>query len=204
MTSRGQSEPLGVRAMSYRNDSGETIPAYSVIKITNTVKQTNGVYLLKGEKSDTWGSQYRHYINGPVDIADGDMGVCYVPTSPVWVTYDTGNTPAVGEQWGPTDDSWDISQHVGGFEVVSSEVDDGKVLVVQKPMLRFVGKTDASHAKSATGTISIWSGATMGSESDTTVNKTGVYNRFADLDSGKWVICQWVKDDDFELVAGEC
>lgn len=199
---RNQVEPLGI-PVAFRNDSGETIPPYGIIKITNTVKQ-NGIYLLKGEKPDAWGSQYSHYVNGPAEVADGDEGRCYVPTSPVWAAYDTGDTPAVGEPWGPTSGSWELSQDVGGFEVISSETDDGKVLVIQRPMLTFVGKTDASHSKSATGTISIYAGSTMGSESDTTVNKTGVYNRYADLDSGKWVTCRWVRNDQWELVAGEC
>lgn len=66
-----------------------------------------------------------------------------------------------------------------------------------------LGKTDASHAKGATGTISIYSGTTKGSETDTGENLTGVYNRFADLASGKWVLCFPV-DAGWELWAGEC
>lgn len=203
MTSRGQGEPLGIRAVTFKNASSETIPAFGVIRITDTAKQTNGVYVLKGEKSNTWGSQYRHFINGAEDVSAGDFGVCYVPTSPVWVKYSTSATPAVGETWGPKNDTWDIYQHVGGFEIVSSETESGRVLVVQKPMLWFLGKTDASHSKGATGTVSIYTGS-LGSETDTTVNKTGVYNRFADLASGKWVHCKWIKDDEFEFDAGEC
>ncbi len=49
-----------------------------------------------------------------------------------------------------------------------------------------LGKTDASHAKSASGTISIYSGV-EGSESDTGVNVTA-YNKFAAVASGKWVL----------------
>jgi hypothetical protein len=201
---RPDPSPFGVRAISYKNNSGETVPAYGVIKITGTSQNAAGVYIFTGDKPDTWGSQYRHYVNGPIDIADGDGGVCYVPTSPVWAKYDTGDTPAVGEAWGPTDDSWELSQHVGGFEILSAEPDDGKVLVIQRPLLWFIGKTDASHNQGASGTISIWSGATVSSLSDTTVNKTSVYNRFADMETTKWVKCSWHKNDEWELVAGEC
>ena len=49
-----------------------------------------------------------------------------------------------------------------------------------------LGKTDSSHAKSASGTISIWAGV-EGSEADTGVNVTA-YNRFAAVGSGKWVL----------------
>ena len=64
-------------------------------------------------------------------------------------------------------------------------------------------KTDASHAKGATGTVSIYSGTTKGSETDTGLNLTGVYNRFATLASGKWALAFPV-DAGWELWAGEC
>ena len=47
-------------------------------------------------------------------------------------------------------------------------------------MLSFVGKTDSTHSKGVTGTVSIHSG-TLGSETDTTADMTGVYNRYADV-----------------------
>jgi hypothetical protein len=64
-----------------------------------------------------------------------------------------------------------------------------------------LGKTDASHAKGASGTVSIWDGA-EGSEVDTGVNVTA-YNRFAAVASGKWV---WVhsKRGRIYLTAAEC
>lgn len=64
-----------------------------------------------------------------------------------------------------------------------------------------LGKTDASHAAGASGTISVYDG-TKGSESDTTRNITA-WNRFADIDSGKWVLCAWVWNG-YELIAAEC
>jgi len=67
----------------------------------------------------------------------------------------------------------------------------------------YLGKTDASHDQGAAGTISIYSGTTKGSETDTTTNITGVYNRFSDLDSGKWVHVEWLNGG-WELSSGEC
>jgi hypothetical protein len=64
-----------------------------------------------------------------------------------------------------------------------------------------LGKTDASHAKGASGTISIWSGA-IGSEVDTGVNVTA-YNRFANVTSGKWVMVLSIQGRLY-LVAAEC
>ena len=67
----------------------------------------------------------------------------------------------------------------------------------------YLGKTDASHAKGASGTISIWAGTTKGSETDTGENLTGVYNRFADIAITKWVHVEWINGG-WELSAGEC
>lgn len=72
---------------------------------------------------------------------------------------------------------------------------------VQRRVL--LGKTDAAHAKGATGTISIYTGTTKGSETDSGRDITGVYNRFADLETGKWVLLHWVAGG-WELIAGEC
>lgn len=72
-----------------------------------------------------------------------------------------------------------------------------------RPQIRPVlVKTDAAHAKGATGTVSIYSG-TKGSETDTGENIEGVYNRFADLATGKWALAFPV-DSGWELWAGEC
>jgi hypothetical protein len=57
---------------------------------------------------------------------------------------------------------------------------------IEKSPQEWLGKTDASHAKGATGTVSVWSG-TPGSETDTTFNITSVYNRGISAGSGKWV-----------------
>lgn len=64
-----------------------------------------------------------------------------------------------------------------------------------------LGKTDSSHAKSASGTISIWAGV-EGSESDTGVNVTA-YNRFAAVGSGKWVLVVSIQGRLY-LAAAEC
>lgn len=67
---------------------------------------------------------------------------------------------------------------------------------------RCLGKTDASHAKGASGTVSLYSG-TPGSETDTTENLTGVWNKFAAIGSGKWVWVDWQDGMPYETAA-EC
>ena len=69
------------------------------------------------------------------------------------------------------------------------------------PMRAYIGKTDASHAVDAAGTVSLW-GGTPGSETDTGIN-VSAYNRFADLTSGAWV---WVQHNGhgWYFTAGRC
>lgn len=64
-----------------------------------------------------------------------------------------------------------------------------------------IGKTDATHNKAASGTVSVWAGA-EGSEADTGVNVTA-YNRFANVGSGKWVLVVSIQGRLY-LAAAEC
>lgn len=64
-----------------------------------------------------------------------------------------------------------------------------------------LGKTDEAIAKGSVGTVSEYIGA-EGTEVDSTVN-VECKNRFADVDTGKWVA--FVKIDGFHyLIAAEC
>lgn len=63
-------------------------------------------------------------------------------------------------------------------------------------------KTDASHAKTAVGTCSVYAGDTQGSEADTFKN-IQAWNRFAALSSGKWAMAVWVGSG-WDLISGEC
>lgn len=66
----------------------------------------------------------------------------------------------------------------------------------------YLGKTDGAINKGASGTVSIWDGP-EGEEEDTDRNMTGVYNRFANIGSGKWVIFAVFRGRKY-IVAPEC
>jgi hypothetical protein len=65
-----------------------------------------------------------------------------------------------------------------------------------------VGKTDAAHNKSASGTISVWSGTTSAGLSDTGDNITA-WNRMGNIQTGKWVYI-WTFPWGYEITAAEC
>lgn len=198
-----------IQWIEWFNSSGSDIPAWSILRVTGSRTRFGRVTLEMGQPN-TYGSQYSHFVNADIDVPAGGYGMCALPVAvPMFALYDSADTsPALGARIGPRSGTHKLKASTGGFRIVSATaLGSGathRVLVVQQPMLHFVGKTDASHAKSATGTVSIWAG-THGSESDTTINMASVYNRFADLDSGVWVRAEWNEvDEKWDLVAGEC
>lgn len=191
--------------VEFKNDAGETIPSFGIVRLTGvaTIEATRVV--LTGAKPNAFGCQYNAAVNGPTAVLSGQYGICTRAAVGV-ALYDTADgTPAFGEKWGPRDATWKLKKNTGGFSILGvTNSDLGLVLVSPAPLRMFVGKTDAAHSKGATGTISIYAG-TLGSESDTNVNMTGVYNRFANVASGKWVRCEWnEKTGDWEITAAEC
>jgi hypothetical protein len=190
--------------LEFRNDASTQVPAGGIVRLTGMTSRDDRPILTVGQPN-TYGSQYLHFVNGPLPVDANAYGLCS-QIGVLAALYDTSDgTPAFGEKWGPRDATWKLKKNTGGFQIVGNvDATNGLVLVVQSPMLSFVGKTDSSHAKSASGTISIYEG-TLGSESDTSVNMTSVYNRFLDLDSGAWVRCAWNHTaTQWELVAAEC
>lgn len=195
----------------FKNTTGSEIPAYAVMKLTAYGEVFGDSYLEMGANT-TYGSQWSHFVNDGIPVPANGYGLCCLPAgTPVAALYDSSDgSIAVGDRVGPRSGAYKLRKNTGGFRVVGTtmrtiDASSSTILVIQQPMLHFVGKTDSTHAKSATGTISIYSGTTLGSESDTTVNMTGVYNRFAAIGSGKWVKCAWNEyGDNWELVAAEC
>jgi hypothetical protein len=108
--------------------------------------------------------------------------------------------PTTGDYTTLTSDWW------GGAEFLSTVAGTGSQYVYCRigtlaPVI-YRGKTDSSHAKGATGTVSVWSGVGSG-KSDSGADISDVYNPFAAVGSGKFVDVAWV-DGGPELIAAEC
>ncbi|NBW11005.1 MAG: hypothetical protein EBR82_23540 [Caulobacteraceae bacterium] len=65
-----------------------------------------------------------------------------------------------------------------------------------------IGKTNSAHNKGANGTISVYSGSTAATLSDTGQDVTA-YNRFGNIGANKWVRV-WTYPWGFEVEAAEC
>jgi len=195
--------PNNTRWIPFVNDSGEIIPAYAPVRQTDQV--TIGTESLI-EVAKPNGSQFVPLINGPAEVAIGGRGQCMYPSA-AWCRLESGATPSVGDVF-YIDDGW-IAEETNfspvAVRVVSTYYSFDSVVVAMvewMPHVKLLGKTDASHAQGATGTVSVWTG-TKGSETDSTANVTSVYNRFADVATTKWVHVEWVNGG-WSLTAAEC
>lgn len=112
-----------------------------------------------------------------------------------------------GSEWSATGGTETVTNRDDGFSaksgeyIVAVELASGELRPIHFPALLRLAKTDAAHNKSSSGTVSVYTG-TAGSESDTGDNATA-YNKFADLETGKWVVIARIDGDEY-LVAGEC
>lgn len=182
----------------FRNDSNETIPAYAVMRVTGVVTTQSIPVITVAKPSSTF--QRLYLVNGPLAVASSGE----LPAFGTWadqagfVLYDDANTPAYGESWGPSNGSWEIKKYRYGFTILGAPA-SGIVGVVQHPVNGFIGKTDSSHAKSATGTVSIYDGNRV----DTTDNMAGVYNLFANVATTKFVDVEW-RGGTWYLTSAEC
>lgn len=175
----------------FRNDSGETIPAFGVIRVTGAteIEAEFGAnhFVVTADKSNTYGSQYTHYLNGPVAVADGAYGTC-TSVFPAMAKHDGTTSPTLGKLFGPRDDSWVLNKETGGF-IVLKELPNDIVIVERMPMLAFTGRFDSSTSQGSTGTVSVyWQG------SDTTQNITGVYAVSGDFATTDDVNVSWLNE----------
>lgn len=183
-----------IRWLPLRNDSGETLPAFACARITGVTIVEGQVVTTVAKPSTTLA---RHYlINGPSAVANGKYGSGTIDC-PAYVLYDTADTPAFQEGWGPKPSQWTIAKGFPGFTILGTNSGSGatsRTFALWEPITRLVGKADALVGSGSSGTVSIWIGGTVGSESDSTINVT-VYNRTgADLASGAWCVVLWINN----------
>lgn len=99
------------RYVPAENDSGETIPAHALVRVTGW---DSGLFI--AAKPNTDGQAV--WAAGPLPTDDGET----VPLTndwPAWALYDSGDgTPAVGETWGAGASSWKLRKNEAGFVVV--------------------------------------------------------------------------------------
>lgn len=150
----------------FKNDSGETVPPFACMRVKG-IETLGDRSIVTIGKPNTYGSQFSHYLNGPIEVANGKYGSC-TNVFPAIAKSGTG-TLTNGTLWGPRSGVWTVEVKTGGFIVVGQH-SSGLAIVDRFPMLAFTGKFDSNVSQGGTGTVSIyWQGV------DTGANMTGVY-----------------------------
>lgn len=189
----------GGRWLAFRNDSGETIPAFAAMRITGVVT-IEGRSVIKVDKPND-DNLTNLLFNSPVNVPSGGYG-SGTHEFPCYAKYQTASSAVLDEEWGTESGSWALKKDNTGYLIIGGETSD-RVIVRRASDGPFVllGKTDASHAKGANGTVSLYAG-TAGSESDLGINVTA-HNKFADVAADKWVgVFIW--GGAIYLMAAEC
>jgi hypothetical protein len=147
-----------------KNSSGEVIPPFSVMRVTNWSKSNNEILYTVAKPDSTYRWQY--LVSGPFAIGSGssDEGLASFLSNGGPVYYNSG-TPAYGERWGPTSGQWYLTQHRPGFHVqgaATSSFNSKNLLVAtQIPPGEVRVKNDSGGAVSAgsSATMSMFGGS---------------------------------------------
>jgi hypothetical protein len=126
------SASLAIRWLEFRNDSGEEIPAYGLLRPTGAVTLGYGLAITVSKPNAD--SMDGILVNGPDPVAIDGYGACTADL-PTLALYDTADgTPAVTETWGSGNASWKLRKNKTGFLVIGGAA-SGVV---------YVGKQDVS------------------------------------------------------------
>lgn len=175
-----------------KNSSGSVIPPFSVVLITSvTVSNNEMLYTVRQPNAASTDFNWNGYlVTGPFSIGSGssDEGLATDLVQPNYVRYDTG-TPAIKDVWGPKHGQLTLSKNYYGFEIVGGNTTaaGNNVTIARWVGISMVlGKPDAAIAQGASGTVSVYVGS-AGSESDSTMNISSVYNRGSSLTTSDYV-----------------
>jgi hypothetical protein len=179
--------PLLPNCIKVKNNTSTQLRLGEIVELETTTLLTNVEQLFPWFNGDV-PDETRPFAICAQPIGDGAIGTAYISgrcpalinvgaTTDLWAYVNSGEDVLKGDRF------W------GDVRLLMTPPGTGEQLLwvsFEKSPQSWLGKTDSSHAKGASGTVSVWAGA-VGSESDTTFNITSVYNRFANVATTKWV-----------------
>lgn len=123
--------------LPFRNDSGETVPPYAVMRVTGT-ETVHGQTILTIGKPD--GSNQNWYaINGPGQIAANSIAGCTLSPSAI-IRVESG-TPSNGDEWGPSSGNWGIGSSGSRFFIFGSKTSGRNLNLVEAVQTTSASKT---------------------------------------------------------------
>lgn len=191
---------------TFSNQSGENVPAYACMKITDAVVDA-GSYVLQISKPDGTGGPFCFNGPNPVPVPAGDeSGRGQAFFGVVKASYSSG-TPAAGDVWGPASGSWDIIatgdpilEILGAIE---SDIALGTMGGAGVGRLFYKAVADSAITDGSSGTVSIWENGV-----DTGTNVTAHLNWVTggeDISAGKELVIWWFDDEQkWVILIAEC
>lgn len=107
---------FGQAPLLFRNDSGETCPAYACMEITGTV-ELDGINYVKITKPSALTKRY--LFNGHIEVADGDCGKAQ--WGPTYRVYKNSGTVTLNNRWRPTVNQWYLTKGAGHYIVIGED-----------------------------------------------------------------------------------
>lgn len=175
--------------VKFRNNSGETVPAYGCMRVTG-VELDEGVLRFVVAKPDT--SFNRLYlVNSGSSVASGAPGWGTWLYHADKVLYESG-TPAFGESWGPKASQWSLAKWRYGFTIQGqNDTTALTTYAIQSEVNGFLCKSNEEFAADGdTGAVSVYDGNQAditGTDVSGCINRTGIV-----WESGKWGKATWL------------
>lgn len=162
--------------VGFVNNNAGTVPPFGVMRVTGISIVEAGRVVLTCDQPNSYGDLANCVINGPVNVASGAYGSC----TRAWMTlalYDNGNSPSLGQMWGPVNGSWKLTKNSIGWLAQGSPTNSGNSLALFSPVIvdsvRGTIASDAAPDSNSTLTVNV---GAYGSESATAFTISNVRN----------------------------
>lgn len=170
--------------LPFENNTGSTVPGNSLLRVTGLTLSEGVPILAIAKASTTFGREWAVTANR--DVPSGEFGVATLANLPVRLAYDSTQSPAAGETYGPKPDSFVSWENYPGFICLGIVDSTNHIMLATREEPPFyLCKADSSISKGSTGTASLYVGAS-GSETDSTVNITSCRALWGAIATSKW------------------
>lgn len=140
--------PIQDAPIYIKNDSGEVIPPYSIVQVTNTVEDGKNYLLVKKPTVTSTALTDQFLFSGPREIPIGGFSIAQ--TGPVFRVKKDGATLAAGMRLGPVNGQWTISKGAMFTYLGTDAIETDCVRLMSNDSLLLAVATSGIPARSGT------------------------------------------------------
>ncbi len=140
--------PIADAPIYIKNDSGEAIPPYSIVQVTNTVDDGKNYLLVKKPIVTSTALTDRFLFSGPREIPIGGFSIAQ--TGPVFRVKKDGTSFVAGMRLGPVNNQWTIGKGAMFSYLGNDAIDTSIVRVDRNESLQLAIATSGIPARSGT------------------------------------------------------